>query len=58
MRTTPNTGLHPGILTLAITAFAIGVAEFIIVGILPSISAAFDISLASAGSLVGLYARN
>ena len=56
MRTTPNTGLHPGILTLAITAFAIGVAEFIIVGILPSISAAFDISLASAGSLVGLYA--
>lgn len=50
------TGLHPGILTLAITAFAIGVAEFIIVGILPSISTAFSISLASAGSLVGLYA--
>lgn len=51
-----STGLHPGILTLAVTAFAIGVAEFIIVGILPSISAAFSISLASAGSLVGLYA--
>ncbi|MFV3291041.1 MFS transporter [Pseudomonas sp. NY11955] len=51
-----STGLHPGILTLAITAFAIGVAEFIIVGILPSISTAFAISLASAGSLVGLYA--
>ncbi|MGW7775217.1 MFS transporter [Pseudomonas machongensis] len=51
-----STGLHPGILTLAITAFAIGVAEFIIVGILPSISTAFSISLASAGSLVGLYA--
>jgi predicted MFS family arabinose efflux permease len=51
-----STGLHPGILTLAVTAFAIGVAEFIIVGILPSISTAFTISLASAGSLVGLYA--
>jgi len=51
-----STGLHPGILTLAITAFAIGVAEFIIVGILPSISTAFSISLASAGSLVGIYA--
>ncbi len=51
-----STGLHPGIFTLAITAFAIGVAEFIIVGILPSISTAFSISLASAGSLVGLYA--
>lgn len=51
-----STWLHPGILTLAITAFAIGVAEFIIVGILPSISTAFSISLASAGSLVGLYA--
>ncbi|MDF0729449.1 MFS transporter [Pseudomonas entomophila] len=56
MRNSTHAGLHPGILTLAITAFAIGVAEFIIVGILPSISAAFDISLASAGSLVGLYA--
>lgn len=56
MGNTSRTGLHPGILTLAVTAFAIGVAEFIIVGILPSISAAFDISLASAGSLVGLYA--
>lgn len=56
MGNTSLTGLHPGILTLAVTAFAIGVAEFIIVGILPSISAAFDISLASAGSLVGLYA--
>lgn len=56
MRNTSRPGLHPGILTLAVTAFAIGVAEFIIVGILPSISSAFGISLASAGSLVGLYA--
>jgi len=48
--------IHPGVLALAVTAFAIGMAEFIVVGILPAIASDLDIPLASAGSLVGLYA--
>lgn len=48
--------IHPGVLALAVTAFAIGMAEFIVVGILPAIASDLDIPLARAGSLVGLYA--
>lgn len=48
--------LHPGVLTLAVAAFAIGMAEFIVVGILPSIAFDLDVPLARTGSLVGLYA--
>lgn len=47
---------HPGLWALAITSFAIGVAEFIVVGVLPAISIDLDVPLARAGSLVGLYA--
>ncbi|MFT3803812.1 MAG: MFS transporter [Burkholderiaceae bacterium] len=47
---------HPGLWALAITAFAIGVAEFIVVGVLPAIADEFGVPLARAGSLVGLYA--
>ncbi|HWD31919.1 MAG TPA: MFS transporter [Pseudomonas sp.] len=53
---TTSTRIHPGVFVLALTAFAIGVAEFIVVGILPAISADLGVPLASAGSLVGLYA--
>lgn len=48
--------IHPGVLALAVTAFAIGMAEFIVVGILPAIASDLEIPLARAGSLVGLYA--
>ena len=48
--------IHPGVLALAVTAFAIGMAEFIVVGILPAIASDLDVPLARAGSLVGLYA--
>lgn len=48
--------IHPGVVALAVTAFAIGMAEFIVVGILPTIASDLDIPLARAGSLVGLYA--
>ncbi|WP_145561320.1 MFS transporter [Yersinia bercovieri] len=48
--------IHPGVLALAVTAFAIGIAEFIVVGILPSIASDFNIPLSRAGGLVGLYA--
>ena len=47
---------HPGIWALAVTAFAIGVAEFIVVGVLPAIAADLDVPLAQVGGLVGLYA--
>ncbi|WP_458369780.1 MFS transporter [Pseudomonas fluorescens] len=52
----PMQRIHPGVLALAVTAFAIGMAEFIVVGILPAIASDLDIPLARAGSLVGLYA--
>ncbi|WP_240440351.1 MFS transporter [Pseudomonas aeruginosa] len=47
---------HPGVLALAVTAFAIGVAEFIVVGVLPAIAGDLGVPLARAGGLVGLYA--
>lgn len=49
-------GTHPGVWALAVTAFAIGVAEFIVVGVLPAIADDMRIPLAHAGALVGLYA--
>ena len=48
--------MPPGVLSLAVGAFAIGVTEFIVVGILPSIAKDLHISIESAGSLVSLYA--
>ena len=53
---TSSTSIHRGVWALAVTAFAIGVAEFIVVGILPSIADGFKRSLAQVGGLVGLYA--
>lgn len=47
---------HPGLLALAVSAFAIGVAEFLVVGVLPAIAADLSTSLVSAGLLVSLYA--
>ena len=48
--------MPPGVLALAVGAFAIGVTEFIVVGILPAIAKDLHISIESAGSLVSLYA--
>ena len=48
--------MHGGVWALSVTAFAIGVAEFIVVGLLPAISSDLGVSLAQSGSLVGLYA--
>ncbi|MDX5629148.1 MULTISPECIES: MFS transporter [unclassified Brenneria] len=50
------TQVHPGIWALAVTAFAIGVAEFIVVGVLPAIARDFNVPLSTAGGLVGIYA--
>ncbi|MFC0710569.1 MFS transporter [Azorhizophilus paspali] len=48
--------VHRGVWALAVTAFAIGVAEFIVVGVLPAIAEDLGVPLARAGGLVGLYA--
>ena len=44
------------LLALTISAFAIGTAEFVIVGLLPTMAADLGVSLTSAGLLVSLYA--
>jgi DHA1 family inner membrane transport protein len=44
------------LLALAISAFAIGMTEFVVIGILPILAAAFHISIANAGNLVTWYA--
>ena len=51
-----NKRMHAGVWALAVTAFAIGIAEFIVVGILPAIAGDLGVPLARAGGLVGLYA--
>ncbi|MER6980690.1 MFS transporter [Streptomyces carpinensis] len=44
------------VLSLAISTFAIGTTEFVIVGIIPSIAGDLRVSLPTAGLLVSLYA--
>lgn len=44
------------LLSLAITAFAIGMTEFMVVGMLPILAKKFSVSIASAGLLVTGYA--
>ena len=41
---------------LTLSAFAIGTTEFVIVGLIPTISASLNVSVPSAGLLVSLYA--
>ena len=41
---------------LALSAFAIGTTEFVIVGLIPTIAASLQVSVPSAGLLVSLYA--
>lgn len=45
-----------GLLALAIGAFGIGMTEFVMMGILPDIATALDISIPEAGHLVSAYA--
>ena len=48
--------MHPGVLSLSVSAFAIGVAEFLVVGVLPAIAKDLAVSLERAGALVSWYA--
>ncbi|MGR9049803.1 MFS transporter [Halobacillus faecis] len=45
-----------GLLSLAISAFAIGTTEFVIVGLLQTVAADLDISVTKAGTLISGYA--
>ncbi|MER5326277.1 MFS transporter [Streptosporangium roseum] len=46
----------PRLLSLTLAAFAIGVSEFVLVGLLPAIASDVHIDIATAGMLVTLYA--
>jgi DHA1 family inner membrane transport protein len=48
--------LPPALLALAISAFGIGTTEFIMMGLLPEIAAAFHVSIPTAGDLISGYA--
>ena len=43
------------LLALAICAFGIGTTEFIMMGLLPEIAAAFQVSIPTAGDLISGY---
>jgi len=53
---TPTQGFPIPILALTMSAFAIGVAEFVIAGLLPDISHDLGVSIPAAGQLVTAYA--
>lgn len=44
-----QTHIHLGVLSLSVSAFAIGVAEFLVVGVLPAIAKDLAVSLEMAG---------
>jgi MFS transporter, DHA1 family, inner membrane transport protein len=48
--------LNPGLIALSIGAFAIGVTEFVPMGLLPVIAGDLDVSIPTAGLLVSAYA--
>lgn len=51
-----NRNMYQALIALAISAFAIGTTEFVIVGLLPTVASDLDISLTKAGSLISGYA--
>ena len=48
--------LPVALLALAIGAFGIGTTEFVMMGLLPEVSAAFNVSIPTAGYLISGYA--
>lgn len=51
-----NRTMYQALIALAISAFAIGTTEFVIVGLLSTVASDLDISLTKAGSLISGYA--
>ena len=48
--------LKPSLLTLTIGGFSIGMAEFMMMGVLPDVAATLNISIPTAGHLISVYA--
>jgi DHA1 family inner membrane transport protein len=48
--------LPVALLALAIGAFGIGTTEFVMMGLLPEVAAAFDVPIPTAGYLISAYA--
>ena len=48
--------MNKALLSLAIGGFGIGLTEFVIMGILPDVAFAFDISIPEAGHFISAYA--
>lgn len=48
--------MKKSLLSLSLGTFALGISEFVMMGILSTISTALDISIASAGNLISAYA--
>ena len=51
-----NRQMYQALIALAISAFAIGTTEFVIVGLLPTVATDLDITLTKAGTLISGYA--
>lgn len=51
-----NRFFTPAVISLVMLSFMLGMSEFIVVGILPDISAGLNVSLTTAGGLVSLFA--
>ncbi|MBG9374944.1 MFS transporter [Panacibacter sp. DH6] len=48
--------LKPSLLTITIGGFSIGMAEFMMMGVLPDVAASLGISIPTAGHLISIYA--
>ncbi|MEP6845671.1 MAG: MFS transporter [Panacibacter sp.] len=48
--------MKPSLLTLTIGGFAIGMAEFMMMGVLPDVASSLNISIPTAGHLISVYA--
>lgn len=55
-RIRPDSRLPLGVYLLAFSLFAMGSAEFLLAGVLPSVATDLDVSLASAGALITAFA--
>jgi DHA1 family inner membrane transport protein len=53
---TPVRGVGPLLFSLALGAFAIGLSEFVIMGLLPQVSSAMNVSLAEGSKFISYYA--
>ena len=48
--------MKKGLLSLALGTFGLGIAEYVMMSILPELASTFDVSIAQAGHLISAYA--